>query len=244
MECLDSLLVTVWREACRQRELEPALTEIAPHLLAQLPVAQVLVRRFDAAGHCVEAVATATCRGGSAIVDGRTDLTADEFAALMAWSREPALAHWPAEQRSSPRGLFPVGVFSAAIAGPLRGEAGPIGVAIFVAADQASFDARHERFLRLVLEPLGAWLENDVRRRELAALRATAGVESSDALLPSGEFAPLDVAMARHIETALRRTHGRIEGPFGAARLLQINPHTLRGRMRHLGVDWRRFRSR
>ena len=59
-----------------------------------------------------------------------------------------------------------------------------------------------------------------------------------------GEAPPetFDAAAARHIEAALARTHGRIEGPFGAARLLAVNPHTLRARMRRLGVDWRRFR--
>jgi transcriptional regulator with GAF, ATPase, and Fis domain len=49
--------------------------------------------------------------------------------------------------------------------------------------------------------------------------------------------------MARHIEAALVRTHGRIEGATGAAKLLGINPHTLRARMRKLGLDWNRFRS-
>jgi hydrogenase-4 transcriptional activator len=53
----------------------------------------------------------------------------------------------------------------------------------------------------------------------------------------------LDAAMTQHIEAALQVTHGRIEGPHGAARLLGINPYTLRGRMRKLGIDWRRFRS-
>jgi transcriptional regulator with GAF, ATPase, and Fis domain len=54
---------------------------------------------------------------------------------------------------------------------------------------------------------------------------------------------PLDVVMQRHIETALRETHGRVEGPHGAARLLRINPHTLRARMRKLRIDWRRYRA-
>lgn len=53
---------------------------------------------------------------------------------------------------------------------------------------------------------------------------------------------PLDAAMKAHIEAALAATNGRIEGPHGAARLLKINPHTLRARMRKLGIDWRRFR--
>ena len=54
---------------------------------------------------------------------------------------------------------------------------------------------------------------------------------------------PLDVVMRRHIEAALRETHGRVEGRHGAARLLRINPHTLRARMRKLAIDWRAFRD-
>jgi hypothetical protein len=50
--------------------------------------------------------------------------------------------------------------------------------------------------------------------------------------------------MSRHIERALVECRGRIEGPFGAAAKLGINPHTLRARMRKLGIDWRRFRAR
>jgi hydrogenase-4 transcriptional activator len=57
-----------------------------------------------------------------------------------------------------------------------------------------------------------------------------------------GDWLTLDAAMTRHIESALRRTRGRIEGADGAAALLAINPHTLRARMRKLGINWKRFR--
>ncbi len=56
------------------------------------------------------------------------------------------------------------------------------------------------------------------------------------------KIATLNEAMAQHIEAALAQTHGRIEGRYGAAALLEINPHTLRARMRKLRVDWRRHR--
>lgn len=50
-------------------------------------------------------------------------------------------------------------------------------------------------------------------------------------LLPSLE------QMAKcHILDALTETQGRIEGPHGAAKLLQINPNTLRSRMKKLGI--------
>ncbi|MGH9158670.1 MAG: sigma 54-interacting transcriptional regulator [Vicinamibacteraceae bacterium] len=47
----------------------------------------------------------------------------------------------------------------------------------------------------------------------------------------------------RDIESALVACRGRIEGPFGAAARLGINPHTLRARMRHLGIEWQLFRD-
>jgi transcriptional regulator with GAF, ATPase, and Fis domain len=59
---------------------------------------------------------------------------------------------------------------------------------------------------------------------------------------PGAGIAPLDDAMVRHIRAALTATQGRLEGPYGAARLLRINPHTLRARMRKLGIDWRSYR--
>ena len=57
------------------------------------------------------------------------------------------------------------------------------------------------------------------------------------------DIEPLEVVMRRHIERALAATAGRVEGPHGAARLLGINPHTLRARMRKLGIAWSRFRA-
>jgi hydrogenase-4 transcriptional activator len=83
----------------------------------------------------------------------------------------------------------------------------------------------------------------------VAALGGTATMTSAvpaprtDAPPPSGTIEPLDVVMRRHIEAALRETYGRIEGRHGAARLLRINPHTLRARMRKLEIDWRAFRG-
>jgi hydrogenase-4 transcriptional activator len=57
------------------------------------------------------------------------------------------------------------------------------------------------------------------------------------------DIMPLAAAMRQHIERALAATRGRIEGRRGAAALLQINPHTLRARMRKLGIDAGRFRD-
>lgn len=56
-------------------------------------------------------------------------------------------------------------------------------------------------------------------------------------------FRTLDAAMGLHIEQALVLSRGQIEGKGGAAELLDINPHTLRARMKKLGIDWNRYRT-
>ncbi len=58
------------------------------------------------------------------------------------------------------------------------------------------------------------------------------------------EFPTLDAVIAGHIRLALDRTGGRIEGPRGAAAVLGVNPHTLRARMRRLGIDWSVYRTK
>jgi transcriptional regulator with GAF, ATPase, and Fis domain len=41
----------------------------------------------------------------------------------------------------------------------------------------------------------------------------------------------------QHIESALVLAQGVIEGTNGVAALLKINPHTLRAKMRKLGIN-------
>jgi len=87
----------------------------------------------------------------------------------------------------------------------------------------------------------------DAARGSAPAARASVAAAGAVPAVPAGaaegeDFATLDAAMAEHIRAALARVGGRIEGPRGAARLLGINPHTLRARMRKLGIDWSEFR--
>jgi transcriptional regulator with GAF, ATPase, and Fis domain len=80
-----------------------------------------------------------------------------------------------------------------------------------------------------------------------AALGQTSRTPPPSVPVAEGEsgrrIAPLNAVIKRHIEAALAETHGRVEGRHGAARLLEINPHTLRARMRKLKINWRGFRD-
>jgi hydrogenase-4 transcriptional activator len=77
----------------------------------------------------------------------------------------------------------------------------------------------------------------------LRAASATPDVGAPIAGQRRHKIATLNDAMRSHIEAALHTTRGRIEGTRGAARLLAINPHTLRARMRKLKINWSAFRE-
>jgi formate hydrogenlyase transcriptional activator len=47
----------------------------------------------------------------------------------------------------------------------------------------------------------------------------------------------LDSVERAHIVQVLRQTHGVIEGPRGAAKVLNLHPNTLRSRMKKLGIE-------
>ena len=85
------------------------------------------------------------------------------------------------------------------------------------------------------------------RAPHAAAPPLASGYPAPLSMPPSSEdpatIEPLDVAIRRHIERALAACHGRVDGRYGAARLLGINPQTLRARMRKLGIDWASYRS-
>ena len=53
----------------------------------------------------------------------------------------------------------------------------------------------------------------------------------------------LDQALANHIKKVLQLANGRVEGKNGAAELLNINPATLRNKMKKLGISFGRIKK-
>ena len=91
-----------------------------------------------------------------------------------------------------------------------------------------------------VAKALGIAAASPAPARPAVAPRAPIGATVAVADPPPASF---DDQARAIIEAALRRSLGRVDGPFGAARQLGVNPQTLRSRMKKLGVDARRFRT-
>jgi transcriptional regulator with GAF, ATPase, and Fis domain len=100
---------------------------------------------------------------------------------------------------------------------------------------------------RGIILSTGATLElpGDFRSIESAAAVPSAGAESGASGLSPTVARPtsghpgvtsLQEIERRHIEAVLARTNGLIEGEQGAAKILNLNPSTLRSRMQKLGI--------
>jgi len=73
-------------------------------------------------------------------------------------------------------------------------------------------------------------LAERLQPRDRVAAKPSAGPGTS------GELGRLDDVIREHIRAVVEQAGGRISGPAGAAQLLGLNPSTLRGRMRKLGL--------
>ncbi len=65
---------------------------------------------------------------------------------------------------------------------------------------------------------------------------STISQERTSTLLKPKKLPTMDQVVANHISTVLNHTGGRIEGDHGAAKILRMNPSTLRFRMKKLGI--------
>ena len=72
--------------------------------------------------------------------------------------------------------------------------------------------------------------------RSTEAFDSTAASHTVERRAPEMPLLPLDELERQHILRVLGHTRGVIEGDAGAAALLGLNPSTLRGRMRKLGI--------
>ncbi len=102
---------------------------------------------------------------------------------------------------------------------------------------------------RAVILGQGTRLELDAALGHEPARAGPAAVPSGAAASPvspaearDDRVDALDTVIAAHLQRALRVTHGRVDGPYGAARLLGLNTSTLRAKLRKYRIDTRAFR--
>jgi hydrogenase-4 transcriptional activator len=169
------LLLDVWREACRHIEVGELVARIAPRLAQRIPFEHLFVRRIEPARLRIDTLATGTRDPRAMQLRARSECTAAEMEAVLAWCRRGEVLAGRAGGGAELLDLLcPPGPAREALAGPLA-SGDELGVLVFQQEPAGGrFGEEHVELLRLLLEPFGAALENDQRFHELARLREAA----------------------------------------------------------------------
>jgi len=207
----QAVLLNVWREACQHIEIAQSTANIAALLVRHIPLGQLLVRRIDPAKNCVDTAAVGLVGSDAFRVNGRTECLPPELEAMLSWCRRDEAILCSAGRL--PEGpiakLLPSGCTTDVILGPLNAAAGHHGVLIFLASAGESFAERHLQLAQLLLEPFSVALENDLRLREMAALREAAEADKLSLLQRLGRRSLGETIIGA--ESGLRAVMERVE---------------------------------
>jgi hydrogenase-4 transcriptional activator len=186
MELFQQLLLGVWQEACRHIDISQSTANIAPMLVRHVPIRQVLVRRFDRSRSCIETVAVGPSDPSVPLSESRTDCSPAELKSLVDWCRSNRVVRH-SEQAEQPwcKVLFDR-LEGDALAGPLGDPSGHCGMLVFYAPEGKTFAPEHVQLAKSLLEPFSVALDNDLRVREMAALREAAEADKRSLLTRLG----------------------------------------------------------
>jgi hydrogenase-4 transcriptional activator len=188
MQKFQSVLLDVWREACKHIGIMESVKAITPMLRKDLPMDRLLVRQVDHERSFVETIVESLADGQRIEPLPRAECSGSTLKKLVAWCRKGQVGHWRADARWDDlvSALVPAGVECDVLAGPLAGSGDCHGVLLLVAGEKESFNGRHRTLMEALLDPFSVALRNDARIREMAALRDAAEADNRSLLAHMG----------------------------------------------------------
>ncbi len=184
MKKFQSVLLNVWQEACRHIEISEMTRNIAPMLLHDMPLEQVVILRIDPGEGCLEAVALGFPGRKDAATVPHSECPKEDMDTLLSWCERGEIFRCGAgAPLKKPMQVFvPPGINRDSIAGPLCGHGGCRGVMLLIADSKRTFTALHGALAQALLDPFSVALDNDSRLHELAVLREAAEADKRSLL--------------------------------------------------------------
>ena len=182
MDEYRTVLLEVWREACRHIDISRSTETIALLLAKEVPIAEVRVVQIDPARNCVETVAVGAAAADGLPSDARIECSDGQMELLLAWCKLGKVSHGRRARGGELASLLPPGVEGDALAGPLAIPGGRAAALILAAPPGQGFEPRHAELVQVLLEPFSVALGNHHQLSEMAALREAAEAEKRSLL--------------------------------------------------------------
>jgi transcriptional regulator with GAF, ATPase, and Fis domain len=183
-----SILIDVWREACRHIEIEESTRTITSLLSQHFPIGQILIRSIDRQRLALDTIAVGVPAPDYLLPEARTSCDEDQLKELARWCRQGKVFRRGADRNGDKllSAVVPQGVSEDVLVGPLGTAGDPSGFLVVLARPQTIFDRSHGCLVASLLEPFSTALENDHRLREMAAMRAAAEADKQSLLTRLG----------------------------------------------------------
>ncbi len=221
MEQSRELLLGIWREACRHIDISESSGTIAAMLAERIPLATLLIARFQAERKSVEPIAVGSRSGTELTQLTAVNLTAPLWKRLNAWARQGRIARCHRAtatlgnlKRPEPDdelfdAIVPAQFTGDMLIGPLENTDGPTGLILLVANEGQDFETSHLEFSQQLFEPFSAAVENDRRLHELNALREAAEADRRSLLSRLGRQEVNEEVVG--VQTGLKHVMDRVE---------------------------------
>lgn len=171
MESFQDQLLAVWREVCRHLDIRESASNLTRLLASELPIANILVRRFEPTERNLETVAIGRVNSSTKEFEPLTHFSTG-WSRIQAWGKSTELEHSSGVPRDGIAAhVVPQDLTGEVLIGPLRVAERPSGALLLQAKAGERFQNRHRRMLAALLEPFSLALENDRRLHDLATLR-------------------------------------------------------------------------
>ena len=203
MSTPDSLLLALWREVGRHTEFEASGAALLRLLAPELPVSALVLMHLLPESQALEVMVHEE-RGAAHAAGEPRVLAPSDYAALKRWCARGELN----KSLPAPLATLDLGHGEREIlAVPLAGVSGAQGVLLFVAAAKKQFTQSHLKLAATLRDAFGVAMDNHLRLKEMAKLRAAAEADRQSLLTRLGREALEDdiIGSSRGLKPVMQR---------------------------------------
>ena len=185
MEKFKEILLEVWREACKDIEIETSCASISRILLNHMPLRQVLVCEANTNKRCFETIAIGFKNSGVQYPVSLTNFIKKDWDKAVKTLADREILH----KNGHPEDWHVMDGFTISktkdydlLIGPLRNGNVFLGVLILLSEEGVFFAEKHVEMMKILLEPFSIALRNDLNLHEINILREAAEADKNSLL--------------------------------------------------------------
>ncbi|MGA1867903.1 MAG: sigma-54 interaction domain-containing protein [bacterium] len=212
MEKFQKVLLKIWRESCKEIEIDKSTKIITKLLIKDLPLKQLLIRRIDPVHYCLETITIGMPVNNEERFFSKTKCSKDQIKEILLWHKNGNVKYVRKNEEGNSLWCSILQGFekSDMLIGPIGSvERYGGGIIVLLAKERQHFNDRHILLSQALLDPFSAAYQNDRRLEEISAMQEAAEADKRSLLNRLGRRAIGDTIVGE--QTGLRSVMERVK---------------------------------